>query len=1056
MKKLLLFVLTFLFISALFADQIAFQGFEGSDSWNYTADPASFDENSHSDVWAVCDNLASISGPATGTYFWGIRDLKCPANNAGTGNLDFNAIDVSSYSDVVLTFKYYSHGFDASDSLRYQVQYDNGTTWPSADYVDCNKSTDAWTTVTINVPSGTNYVRLRLRANQNGGSDEAAWDDIELTGTPAGGVGDPSNFTSSTVSTSEIDLSWSLNSSSDNVMLVYNTSDTFGTPSNGTSYSVGNTIPGGGEVIYKGSDTSYNHTGLTDDTHYYYKLFSYDASNNYSSGVTTNAKTYMNVPVLYVNELQPVNNTTITDEHGDYDDWIEIYNPTSSDVNIGGYYMTDDLNNPAKYQIPTTEPDSTTLPAGGYLILWADNETAEGVRHLGFGLSGSGEDVGLYGSDGFTPVDTVTFPSVQADDSYARENDGTSTWTTFFHPTPNATNNTSYIQMTMPNGGEIWEQGVSINITWSNQNFTDNVDIDLYKGTDHWMDVATDISNSSPYAWTIPDTLTTGNDYKMYIQGHSSTSVNDYSNDAFQVIAAGSAPQARDIIINEIMYNTPSYDDEWIELYNTTDHSITLSNDWKLEYGSMSYTFDGTLTIASHGYITVAVGSHNDGTFNPDNPFTPDAANCTIDNSGTDDTNHLSNSSATIKVIYGTSTINEVTYDDGSPWPTSPDGHGPSLERIDPTLNDDTADNFNYSFDDGGTPDADNQYESSATAPADGATSQYGKLPGGGNQFELTDGSGGTTITLNDYTIYSGRMHSQLGGKPAIGKYIHIDGTPSDATTITLYYTDNEFNDSGIASEDNLALAAWDGSGWHVYSRGAGSDAASNKVTADNITSFSDWVIIDATDPPLPVVLSAFYAEFNANELAIVWTTESEENLLGWNVYRGSDNSLENAERVNPSIIDAKGSATQSYTYRFIDSNVSAGASYYYWLESVEYSGISTFTEPIKIDVPNNDNNDTPQVNEKYGLYQNYPNPFNPSTTIRFKLKKDSKVSLEIYNIKGQKVKTLYNDYADSDKLISKTWNGTDDNNNKVANGVYFYKLIYNGKVESKKMIMLK
>ena len=127
MKKLLFFLIALFIISAVWADQIAFQGFEGSDSWNYSEDPAAFDTGS--DIWHIRNSNSSISSAATGTYFWAIRDLDCPSNpNSGVGVLNFSAIDVSGYTGVVLTFKYYTDAFESSDSLRYQVQYDNGTT----------------------------------------------------------------------------------------------------------------------------------------------------------------------------------------------------------------------------------------------------------------------------------------------------------------------------------------------------------------------------------------------------------------------------------------------------------------------------------------------------------------------------------------------------------------------------------------------------------------------------------------------------------------------------------------------------------------------------------------------------------------------------------------------------------------------------------------------------------------------------------------------------------------------------------------------------------------
>jgi len=88
-------------------------------------------------------------------------------------------------------------------------------------------------------------------------------------------------------------------------------------------------------------------------------------------------------------------------------------------------------------------------------------------------------------------------------------------------------------------------------------------------------------------------------------------------------------------------------------------------------------------------------------------------------------------------------------------------------------------------------------------------------------------------------------------------------------------------------------------------------------------------------------------------------------------------------------------------------------------------------------------------------LSQNYPNPFNPSTTISFNLPQASNVNLSVYNIKGQLVKTLVKDHLPAGPQ-SITWNGDDNNSNKVASGVYFYKIEANGIKEMKKMVLMK
>jgi len=105
------------------------------------------------------------------------------------------------------------------------------------------------------------------------------------------GVLNPTNLTAVASSSTQIDLSWVLNPSGNNVLLAYGTSSTFGTPADGTSYTAGNTIAGGGTVLYNGSNTTFNHTLLSPNTQYFYKLWSYDGSKVYSGGTTDNETT---------------------------------------------------------------------------------------------------------------------------------------------------------------------------------------------------------------------------------------------------------------------------------------------------------------------------------------------------------------------------------------------------------------------------------------------------------------------------------------------------------------------------------------------------------------------------------------------------------------------------------------------------------------------------------------------------------------------------------------------------------------------------------------------
>ncbi|MFA5668247.1 MAG: lamin tail domain-containing protein [Balneolaceae bacterium] len=147
---------------------------------------------------------------------------------------------------------------------------------------------------------------------------------------------------------------------------------------------------------------------------------------------------------IRVNEIVASNSASYSDENGKFGDWIEIYNGSNISVNIGGYYFSDDPAQPTKWQLPTNKSASTTIGAKSFLILWADGALTDGPLHLDFKLSASGESVVITAADGTTLVDSVTFPSQTTDISWARDVDGTGTFS-YANPTPNATNAGSII-----------------------------------------------------------------------------------------------------------------------------------------------------------------------------------------------------------------------------------------------------------------------------------------------------------------------------------------------------------------------------------------------------------------------------------------------------------------------------------------------------------------------------------------------------------------------------------------------------------------------------------
>ena len=145
---------------------------------------------------------------------------------------------------------------------------------------------------------------------------------------------------------------------------------------------------------------------------------------------------------IVINEISALNETIATDEFDEYDDWIELYNPNNFAVNVGGYYLTDDLDVADKWQIPATNPAITTIPAKGFLVFWADDQTEQGILHAAFKLSSAGEGIGISRRFGETVqfIDTLSFPALEADVSYGCMENGSDERAIFAIPTPGAGN----------------------------------------------------------------------------------------------------------------------------------------------------------------------------------------------------------------------------------------------------------------------------------------------------------------------------------------------------------------------------------------------------------------------------------------------------------------------------------------------------------------------------------------------------------------------------------------------------------------------------------------
>ena len=254
-----------------------------------------------------------------------------------------------------------------------------------------------------------------------------------------------------------------------------------------------------------------------------------------------------------------------------------------------------------------------------------------------------------------------------------------------------------------------------------------------------------------------------------------------------------------------------------------------------------------------------------------------------------------------------------------------------------------------------------------------------------------------------------------------------------------LFHEDGS-NSRSVAPDNSISLNSWQ----HVA------------VTYDGISEVKIYVYgqeqsLTQTAPPAGNILDNSANDFIiGNSIGQSYTFEGTiDELRIWNVVRdeqqindymfqylsGNEQGLVGCWRMN----EANGETIIDFT-----SNANDGTLYdTSWITGAPM--IMTSTD----DLLSND------LSSRLVLYPNFPNPFNPSTTISYQLPKNSKVELTIYNLKGQKVQTLTNEFKDKGNHTV-TWEGDDELGNPVTSGIYFYKLKADDFQKVKKMILMK
>jgi len=193
---------------------------------------------------------------------------------------------------------------------------------------------------------------------------------------------------------------------------------------------------------------------------------------------------------------------------------------------------------------------------------------------------------------------------------------------------------------------------------------------------------------------------------------------------------------------------------------------------------------------------------------------------------------------------------------------------------------------------------------------------------------------------------------------------------------------------------------------------------------------------------PLAVELSEFSCQLTAdNTVALSWRTSSERDNLRWEVERSADN--ENYVKIGD--LPAAGNSPAGAAYGFADASPLGGTNFYR-LADVSLGGARTYHGPISVTVGR------PAA---FALNQSYPNPIGRGTaTIWYALKEPGRTTLAVYNVAGQKVKTLV-DGRQAAGCYSVAWDGRNDRGRMLADGVYIYKLVSGGFSATRRLTLL-
>ncbi len=270
----------------------------------------------------------------------------------------------------------------------------------------------------------------------------------------------------------------------------------------------------------------------------------------------------------------------------------------------------------------------------------------------------------------------------------------------------------------------------------------------------------------------------------------------------------------------------------------------------------------------------------------------------------------------------------------------------------------------------------------------------------------------------------------------------NADGTPAGFDVTTSYQTIATLTFT-ILDQTQLATLSIDGSSnaFAFFSTENNGDNSNGFVSI----SGANLTATGINNQPLPIQLATFQpTSVSSKSVTLSWATLSETNNYGFEVQRSAAKTTGFAT-IPGSFTKGNGTTTARHTYSYTDAAPTTSQPYYR-LRQIDLNNADHYSDVLDVTGVAI----APVIPTEFAMRQNYPNPFNPTTIVEFDLPKDSHVTLELYNILGQRVMEILNEVR-----LAGTQRVQVDAS-RLASGVYLYRLAAGDKVFMKKMTLIK